>query len=832
MRVLLTRPRPDAEAFAEALAARGHEALIEPLLEITLAAPSALPPELDAFQALLITSANGLRAFAALTERRDLPVFAVGPASAEAATAAGFARVESAAGDVEALAHMVRARLSPKDGVLLHAAGTVQAGDLKGELEAAGFTVTRAVLYTAEAATRLSDAARAALRAGRVDAVALFSPRTAETFVALLREAGLAEATRPLRALCLSAAVAAKLEGLGWAAVEVAARPENEALLALLDRPAAAPAAHTGESKDKGMAEGNGATAPGATGGDETGSDETESAAVAVIGRFGGIRPMAQKLGIAVSTVQGWRERRVIPKGRHGQIRAAAAATGIDLPEDELEAAGRRPAAAASGLPVPAAPRLEAPKTAEAKTDSARTDTAEPAGHSSGPAESETPEPEVPEPQEAEPAKSEEAPSEPAKPAPRGSMATAAAAHRKAGPAAAALSAGGGWLFGFLLGALVFLGGLGVAVLSRDTWLPLLGEPVGPVVAAPSPELMARLDALERALAAQEGAAGAEFAAEIGRLRSALSRVEAEVGAGASTTGEAQAALSGLQTRVAGLDRRLAEVGRRAAAGEALGADLDRLEARLAALDGLEPRLAEIEQRLVALPRIGPDGRMALPEQVATVLAAAQLRDALRLSAPFERELAALVRLAGADAELTAALDGLSSHAAVGVPTREALRDRFPQVARAIASAGAGDGEEGWLAGVRRRLSDVVTVRPVGGDTLGQGPGAIAARAEALVEAGDLAGALDELEALSGRSAAAAADWRRDAQARRAAEDALRLLGARVVDSLAPNLAAEAPVPLPGSETQAAPDAASDPAPDADEAPDAAEEPAAEPVTQ
>ena len=847
MRVLVTRPRLDAEAFAEALAARGHEALIEPLLEITLAEPSALPPELDAFQALLVTSANGLRAVAALTDRRDLPVFAVGPASAEAATAAGFARVESAEGDVEDLIRLVRTRLSPADGVLLHAAGTALAGDLKGELEAAGFTVTRAVLYTAEAASRLSDAARVALREGRVDAVALFSPRTAETFAALLREAGLSEATRPLRALCLSAAVAAKLEGLDWAAVEVAARPESEALLALLDRPAAAPTAHTGESKDKGMAEGNGATAPGATGdgatgNGEAGNGEAEPAAVSVIGRFGGIRPMAQKLGIAVSTVQGWRERGVIPKGRHGQIRAAAAAAGIDLPEDELEAAGKRPAAAATGLPVPAVPRLEPPQTDAAETDAAETDTpetepaktdaAQPAAAPSGPSESETPEPEAPEPeaaapepQEAGPARPEETPSEPEKPAPRSSMATAAAARRKAGPAAAAISAGGGWLFGFLLGALVFLGGLGIAVLSRDTWLPLLGEPAGPVVAEPSPELMERLDALERALSAQEGAAGAEFAAEIGRLRSALSRVEAEVGAGASTTGEAQAALSGLETRVAGLDRRLAEVGRRAAAGEALGADLDRLESRL----------AEIELRLEALPRVGPDGRMALPEQVATVLAAAQLRDALRLSAPFERELAALVRLAGADAELTAALDGLSPHAAAGVPTREALRDRFPQVARAVASAGAGDGEEGWLAGVRRRLSDVVTVRPVGGDTLGQGPGAVAARAEALVEAGDLAGALDELEALSGRAAAAAADWRRDARARRAAEDALRLLGARVVDSLAPNLAAEAPsapAPLPGSETEAAADAASDPAPAADEAPEAAAEPAAEPVTQ
>ena len=53
--------------------------------------------------------------------------------------------------------------------------------------------------------------------------------------------------------------------------------------------------------------------------------------AQAVINAFGGIRPAATKLGLAVSTVQGWKERNAIPEARHGQIRAAAAAHGIDL---------------------------------------------------------------------------------------------------------------------------------------------------------------------------------------------------------------------------------------------------------------------------------------------------------------------------------------------------------------------------------------------------------------------------------------------------------------------------------------------------------------------
>lgn len=50
-----------------------------------------------------------------------------------------------------------------------------------------------------------------------------------------------------------------------------------------------------------------------------------------IIARFGGIRPMAARLGIAVTTVQGWKQRGVIPLNRHDQIVEAAAAAEIDL---------------------------------------------------------------------------------------------------------------------------------------------------------------------------------------------------------------------------------------------------------------------------------------------------------------------------------------------------------------------------------------------------------------------------------------------------------------------------------------------------------------------
>ncbi len=235
MRVLVTRPREDAASLVAALEARGHETLLEPLLTITPREKVDWPEGRDAAQALLVTSANGARAFARLDARRDLPVFAVGDASAAACRELGFARVTSAAGNVEDLAALVAEKLDPAQGPLLHPAAGKLAGDLQGALAAAGFTVLRAVLYDARPATALSAACTRALNEGLIDVATFFSPRTAAAFVSLVEAADLSQACRAVTALCLSEAVAARISGLPWRHRVVAARPEQDALLAALD---------------------------------------------------------------------------------------------------------------------------------------------------------------------------------------------------------------------------------------------------------------------------------------------------------------------------------------------------------------------------------------------------------------------------------------------------------------------------------------------------------------------------------------------------------------------------------------------------------------------
>ena len=172
MRVLVTRPREDAERLAAQLEARGHAIVIEPIF--TIEPVRETPLDLDGVQALLLTSANGARAFGMRSRRRDLRVFAVGDATAEAARALGFADVESAGGDVADLVRLARERAQPDHGALLHVAGSAVAGDLAGQLGADGFEVRRAVLYRAEPVGALSGGTVTALRDRHIDVILFF----------------------------------------------------------------------------------------------------------------------------------------------------------------------------------------------------------------------------------------------------------------------------------------------------------------------------------------------------------------------------------------------------------------------------------------------------------------------------------------------------------------------------------------------------------------------------------------------------------------------------------------------------------------------------------
>jgi len=233
MRLLITRPEPDAARTAQTLRAQGHDVLVAPLLSMqTIEADFA-----RRYDAVLMTSANAARAIAAhrqLAELRALPAYVVGSRTAEAPREAGFASVESADGALPDLIRLVAARFAGSSARLLYLAGEDRAGDLAGELAAHGIAVDTVVIYRAVAAEGLPVDLVHALSNARLDGAVHYSRRSVTTLIELSRSAGVLNAVLNLVHYCLSAEVAMPLGEAGAERISVAPRPVEAALIALL----------------------------------------------------------------------------------------------------------------------------------------------------------------------------------------------------------------------------------------------------------------------------------------------------------------------------------------------------------------------------------------------------------------------------------------------------------------------------------------------------------------------------------------------------------------------------------------------------------------------
>jgi uroporphyrinogen-III synthase len=234
VRLLVTRPLPDAERTAAALRTNGHAVTIAPLLHIETLADAELGA--GPWAAILVTSANTARAIAGhkrIAELRALPVLAVGERSAAAMRSAGFTHLSSAEGAASDLTRSVAERLKHGEP-LLYLAGADRSADIAADLAAQNFLVRTVVVYRAIQADVLPEAAAEALKGG-IGGVVHFSRRSAEAYVNVTRSAGLSEpAVKKPAHFCLSAKVAEPLVKAGAGDIRIAQEPTEPALLALI----------------------------------------------------------------------------------------------------------------------------------------------------------------------------------------------------------------------------------------------------------------------------------------------------------------------------------------------------------------------------------------------------------------------------------------------------------------------------------------------------------------------------------------------------------------------------------------------------------------------
>jgi uroporphyrinogen-III synthase len=235
-RVLLTRPLASSEAMAGTLQKLGYEITVEPLLSV-VPLPAPCPP-IDAPDAVMITSGNALMALEGRSaEAADLlgaPCFCVGPGTADKASAFGFRDVQNSTGDGAELARFMDAALTKRPASVLHIAGRDADSRAREILEKSGHRVTSWIVYETLPAADFTAVTRTLLENQKLEAILLFSPRTAQVLANLLKKTALEACCTGLAAICLSDTVAKVLRPLGWRHLVAVPKPAEEAVIACL----------------------------------------------------------------------------------------------------------------------------------------------------------------------------------------------------------------------------------------------------------------------------------------------------------------------------------------------------------------------------------------------------------------------------------------------------------------------------------------------------------------------------------------------------------------------------------------------------------------------
>ena len=230
-RIWLTRPQADSEAFAHELAKCGIDSLVAPVMHIEPTLPEI---HIDNANAILLTSRHARHTLETLPKTaKELPIYCVGSATAELASAAGFTQVIRGGSDVLNLLPRILETLPPSSH-LLYLAGEETRVDVPLLLKPHNIHVEKIVTYIAHAETQLPDKLIAALKDGMLDGVSFFSPRSAMIATTLIQKHGLTSAMANMDVFCLSLSVAEAAASLGGRRLHACAVPTRRAMRDLI----------------------------------------------------------------------------------------------------------------------------------------------------------------------------------------------------------------------------------------------------------------------------------------------------------------------------------------------------------------------------------------------------------------------------------------------------------------------------------------------------------------------------------------------------------------------------------------------------------------------
>ena len=220
MNILITRPLIDSEDLMGKLFSLGHKIVHIPTLKIS--AFNANPVDAKKYDAFIFTSANSIRNLKLDNQDNNKICFCVGSITEKIVRLKGYNNTISAGGTVNALKNIIlNSDQIDKKKSIAYFSGDYISSNLDKELKNEGFQVDKIINYTSEKITELNEENNKIIKNHPPDIIFIYSQRSAESFIEIVKKYSLNGLMTESRVLCISEKVLGVLKKLGWKKLEV-----------------------------------------------------------------------------------------------------------------------------------------------------------------------------------------------------------------------------------------------------------------------------------------------------------------------------------------------------------------------------------------------------------------------------------------------------------------------------------------------------------------------------------------------------------------------------------------------------------------------------------
>ena len=219
MNILITRPLIDAEDLMGKLFSLGHKIIHIPTLQVKpVTNQKCNAKNYDAF---IFTSANAIRNLKLLNEDKKKLCFCVGSITEKIVRQKGYSNTISAGGNVNALKNIILNSDFDKKKKIAYFCGDYISTDLDLDLKREGYLIDKVINYSSEKIVDLNNENEKILNNHPPDIIFVYSKRSAESFVELVKKYTLNGLMTGSRVLCISEKVLNVFKQLGWKKLEV-----------------------------------------------------------------------------------------------------------------------------------------------------------------------------------------------------------------------------------------------------------------------------------------------------------------------------------------------------------------------------------------------------------------------------------------------------------------------------------------------------------------------------------------------------------------------------------------------------------------------------------